>query len=171
MDGIPTKINMFNIYNTGNRLLGVSNEVTMPDLEALSETISGAGILGEIDDPTVGHFGAMPQEVPFRVLDEEAVGMMDPTAPVNLTLRAAQQVSTVDGAVVFKPMRIVMRGKNKSLSIGSVQQAQAMGTTITMELTYLLIELGGKPMVELDKLNSVFKLRGVDILAKAREMC
>ena len=171
MNGIPTKINMFNVYRSGNRLMGVSNEITLPDFEAMSDTISGAGILGEIDDPAVGHYGSMTQEVPFRVVDEDAVGMMDPTEPVNLTLRAAQQVSTVDGAVVFKPMRIVMRGKNKALSLGSVQQSNAMGTSITMELTYILIELDGKPMVELDKLNSVFKLRGIDILEKARGMC
>jgi len=171
MNGIPTKINLFNLYTQGNRMLGISDEVTLPDFEALSETISGAGILGEIDDPTVGHFGSMEQEVPFRVLDEDAVGLMDPTAPVNITLRAAQQVSTVDGAVTFKPMRVVMRGKNKSLSLGSVKQATAMSTSISMELTYILIELNGKPMVELDKLNGVFKIKGVDIMSKAREMC
>lgn len=171
MDGIPTKINMFNLYAAGNKLLGISEEVTLPDFEALSETISGAGLLGEIDDPTVGHFGSMEQEVPFRVLDEDEVDMMDPTKPVNITLRAAQQVSTVDGAVTFKAMRVVMRGKNKSLGLGKVKQAAAMGSSIKMELTYILIELAGKPMVELDKLNGVFKIKGVDILAKAREMC
>ena len=26
----------------------------LPDFEALADTISGAGILGELDDPTVG---------------------------------------------------------------------------------------------------------------------
>jgi P2 family phage contractile tail tube protein len=162
---------MFNVYRDASKLLGVSEEVTLPDFEALSETIAGAGLLGEIDDPTVGHFGSMEQEIPFRVLDEDAVDMLDPTKPVNITLRAAQQVSTVDGAVTFKAMRIVMRGKNKSLTTGKVKQSAMMESSIKMELTYILVEIDGKPMVELDKLNTVFKIKGVDILAKARAMC
>ena len=51
---IPTKINNYNVYNAGDKLLGVGDELTLPDFEATSETVSGAGILGEIDDPTIG---------------------------------------------------------------------------------------------------------------------
>ena len=76
---IPTKINNYNVYNDGEKLLGVGDELTLPDFEATSETISGAGILGEIDDPTIGHFGNMQLEIPFRTLDKEATNMMDQT--------------------------------------------------------------------------------------------
>ena len=54
MKTIPTKINRYNVYNRGNRLLGMGDELTLPDFEPSSETVSGAGILGEIDDPTPG---------------------------------------------------------------------------------------------------------------------
>ena len=43
---IPTKINNYNVYNEGEKLLGVGDELTLPDFEATSETVSGAGILG-----------------------------------------------------------------------------------------------------------------------------
>ena len=56
MKTIPTKINKYNVYNQGNRLLGTGDEVTLPSFEASSETVSGAGVLGEFDDPTVGYF-------------------------------------------------------------------------------------------------------------------
>ena len=74
---IPTKINNYNVYNAGDKLLGVGDELTLPDFEATSETVSGAGILGEIDDPTIGYFGNMQLEIPFRTLDKEATNMMD----------------------------------------------------------------------------------------------
>lgn len=32
MNTIPTKINRYNVYNKGNRLLGVGEEMTLPDL-------------------------------------------------------------------------------------------------------------------------------------------
>ena len=72
---IPTKINNYNVYNEGEKLLGVGDELTLPDFEATSETVSGAGILGEIDDPTVGYFGNQELEIPFRLLDKETADM------------------------------------------------------------------------------------------------
>ena len=35
----------------------------------------------------------------------------------------------------------------------------------------ILIEVDGKTVVELDKLNEVYKVNGVDVLAKIKEMC
>lgn len=81
----------------------------------MAETISGAGILGELDDPTVGHFSNMEMEIPFRVLDREATDMLDMTKAVRLTLRAAQQALTVEGDTEFRSMRVVVRGKSATL--------------------------------------------------------
>ena len=77
MNTIPTKINRYNVYNKGNRLLGVGEEMALPDFEPSSETVTGAGILGEIDDPTVGYFSNQELEIPFRLLDKETADMMD----------------------------------------------------------------------------------------------
>ena len=38
---IPSKINSYNVYNDAERLIGVGDEVTLPDFEAMAETISG----------------------------------------------------------------------------------------------------------------------------------
>ena len=42
MKDIPTKINKYNVYNDGDRLLGMGDEMSLPDFEASSETITGA---------------------------------------------------------------------------------------------------------------------------------
>ena len=41
----------------------------------------------QFDDPTVGYFSNMELEIPFRVLDQEAVDMLDQTKAVQLELR------------------------------------------------------------------------------------
>lgn len=171
MQGIPSKINMFNLYRDGNTLAGISGEVTLPDFEAISETISGPGILGEIDDPTIGHFGSQEIEIPFRAYTEDAFSMMNPGSNVNITLRGSIQVTTPGGGVDYVGMRVVVRGKCKSFTGGTVKQGGAMSNAVKLELTYIRIDLNGRNKVELDKLNSVFKLNGVDILAKARALC
>ena len=63
---IPSKINNYNVYNDnqGGRLIGVGAETTLPPFESMAETVSGAGILGEFDDPAVGHFSNIGDSVP-----------------------------------------------------------------------------------------------------------
>ena len=156
MNTIPTKINRYNVYNKGNRLLGVGEEMTLPDFEPSSETVTGAGILGEIDDPTVGYFNNQELEIPFRLLDKETADMMDMTKAVQLEIRGAQQTTNTEGDIEFRPMRVVVRGR---------------GGKITLTTLYILIEVDGKTVVELDKLNEVYKVNGVDVLAKIKEMC
>ena len=168
---IPTKINKYNLYNDTERLLGTGDEVTLPDFEAMSDTISGAGILGEIEDPTVGYFGNQEIEIPFRVVDKEAVDMMDMTKAVRLTLRGAQQTTNNDGDIEFRSMRVVVRGRDKKFSPGKVKNGSTMDTKITLTVIYIMIEVEGEQLVELDKLNEVFKIRGVDIIKKIKEMC
>ena len=146
MNTIPTKINRYNVYNKGNRLLGVGEEMTLPDFEPSSETVTGAGILGEID-------------------------MMDMTKAVQLEIRGAQQTTNTEGDIEFRPMRVVVRGRGGKLTTGKVKAGSPMDTAITLTILYILIEVDGKTVVELDKLNEVYKVNGVDVLAKIKEMC
>ena len=111
MNGIPTKINMFNVYRDVSKLLGLSGEVTRPDFEAISEAISGPGILGEIDDPTIGHFGSQELEIPFRTVIDSMFDMMNPGDQVNLTLRGSIQTNTPGGGVDYVGMRVIVRGR------------------------------------------------------------
>ena len=171
MTGIPTKINMFNVYRDANRLLGVSGEVTLPNFEAISESISGPGILGEIDDPTIGHFGSQELEIPFRTVIDGMFDMMNPGEQVNLTLRGSLQVTTSGGGVDYVGMRVIVRGKCKSATGGTVKQGAAMGSSVKLELSYIRIDLDDKPRIELDKLNCIYKINNVDILAKVRAQC
>uniref|UniRef100_A0AAU8B6H4 Tail tube protein n=1 Tax=Dulem virus 34 TaxID=3145752 RepID=A0AAU8B6H4_9CAUD len=171
MNTIPTKINRYNVYNTGNRLLGVGDEMTLPDFEPSSETVTGAGILGEIDDPTIGYFGNQEIEIPFRLLDKEAMDMMNMTKAVQLEIRGAQQTTNSEGDIEFRAMRVVVRGRGGKLTTGKVKAGSTMDTKVTLTVLYILIELEGSTVLELDKLNEVYKVNGVDVLAAIKELC
>lgn len=168
---IPEVIHDFNIYNNGSKVIGVTGEVSLPDFEAMTETISGAGILGEIETAIPGRYGSMEQEIPFRCVNTEYFKLINPTSPVALTLRGAIQYSRkTDGSTDYAGMRVVMRGRCKKISLGTVKQGGPMDSSITIELTYILIEINGKKKVELDKLNGVFKVNNKDLLAKVRKL-
>ncbi len=172
MYNIPSKINMFNVYKDGTQLVGISDEVTLPDFESLTSTISGPGILGEIDDPAIGQFGSMEMEIPFRTMDKDLFILSDDISSVDVTLRGAIQYTVnTTGATTEKGMRVVVRGKNKGLTGGKMKQGEGTGSSIKLELLYILIEIGGVTEIELDKLNSVYKIHGKDLLKKIRKLC
>lgn len=170
MKNVPDKINMFNVYKSGKQLIGITDEVSLPDLEALSETVSGAGILGEIDSPAIGQFGSIEIEIPFRVLDSDMFSLASPLEMVDLTLRASEQILAAQN-ITFKGMRVVTRGMFKGFTAGSVKAGSPTNSSVKLELIYYLIEVDGKKLIELDKLNSKYKINGKDILAKAASLC
>ena len=45
-----------------------------------------------------------------------------------------------------------------------------MDTSVTLNVSYILIEVDGNSLVELDKLNPTFKINGVDLMQRVREM-
>ena len=47
---VPERLVNFRVYNEGNDLLGVAT-VDLPSIEAMSDTVSGAGIAGEVESP------------------------------------------------------------------------------------------------------------------------
>ena len=171
MHEIPTKINKYNVYNEGDRLLGMGDELPLPGFESSSETVSGAGVLGEFDDPTVGYFSNQEMELPFRVLDRDAVDMLDQRKAVRLTIRGSAQSTNSEGDIVFHSVRVVVQGRMSKFELGKFKAGSGMEVKITLTLLYILIELDGEPMVELDKLNEVFKILGKDMLAEIKEMC
>lgn len=166
---VPEVINNYNVYNRGNVLVGVSGAVTLPNLDAITQEVSGAGVLGTYETSIVGMYGSMNQEVPFRILDSDIFSLMNPSELVDLTFRAsAQSTVKATGAIDYKGMRVVERGRLKSFTPGKMELGKQMDASITLELLYILIEIDGVTKLEYDKLNSVFVVNGVDLLEKVR---
>lgn len=167
---IATKINAYNAYLSGSKLIGLADEVTLPDFEAMTETLSGAGLLGEIDEPLLGHFKSIEMEIPFRTLNNDIFRLANAQSNVNVTLRmSTQTLNESDMKTDFIPSRVVIKGKNKSFSGGKVKQGNGTGSSIKIEVMYILIEVNGKSKFELDKINFVYKVDGKDLLDKVRK--
>jgi len=162
---VPEKINEYNAYLDGERMIGVVPDVNLPEIGMKASEVEGAGMLGVLDSPAIGQFESMEQEIKFNVLYSDAINMLNPLTAVNLTFRAAQQVYDKTGGYVFKGLRIVEQGRVKKFKPGKLKRAEGMEATITMELTYILVEVDGVTMLEIDKLNQKYIVNGQDMLA------
>lgn len=172
MGKIPTIVNMFNVYDTAaKRLIGISDTVSLPDWDQISETLSGPGILGEIDFGAIGHFSNQTFEIPFRSYDGDFFKFIDPSGVVGLTLRAGLQSVDESGNQVPIGTRIVVRGNFAGFSGGSVKQGESMKPSVSINLQYLLFVWDGQEKIELDKLHGVYKVNGKDVIAEYKALC
>lgn len=168
----PSVINQFNVYNVGNRLIGLTGEVSLPEINSKTTTVNGAGILGDIEEPVLGQMESMKITIPFLTITKGYFKLCNQLDAVDLTLRGAiQTMDTETAAAKMQQMRIVVRGKMASMTPGKVKGAEQMGSSVTLELLYFMIELEGEKMLEIDKLNPKFKVDGKDMLAPTRNMC
>lgn len=167
---IPEKVNDYNVYQDGNKMIGLAAEVELPSIKMKTSTIEGVGVGGEIDSPTIGQFESLETKLKFNTLYSSATDLMNPLNTVNLTLRAAQQVYDKTGGYDFKGLRVVEMGRVKKFKPGKIEKSEGMEATVTLELTYIMIEVDGEQLIEIDKLNGVYKVKGVDMLAKVRSL-
>ena len=167
---VPEKINEYNAYLDGEKMIGVVPDIDLAEIGMKASEVEGAGMLGVLDSPTIGQFESMEQEVVFNTLYSSAVDMLSPNEAVNLTFRAAQQTYDKNGGYAFKGTRVVERGRVKKFKPGKIEKGESMEASVTLELTYIMIEVDGEQLIEIDKLNGVYKRRGVDMLANIRSL-
>nr|WP_325300171.1 phage major tail tube protein [uncultured Dysosmobacter sp.] len=170
---LPEVLNHFNIYDDkASKLIGVSGEIELPELEAITDTLEGSGVLGEIEDPVTGQFASAKIKIPFAVLYESYFSILNTTKPPQLTLRASMQcMDPATGETGYYPIKIVVRGKASTSTLGKVVKGKKMEAEVEMEIMYIKIQINDTTVLELDKLNFKYVLNGEDMLAKIRSQC
>lgn len=170
---IPEVMNNYNVYDDrARKMIGISGEVELPELEAITDTVEAAGILGELEDPVTGQFASAKIKIPFSNLHEDIFNLMDTTNPPQLTLRGSMQVmNSATGGTDYVPVKIVVRGKATTSSLGKFVKGKKGEPEIELEILYIKVMINNKTTLELDKLNFVFVVNGKDMLAKVRSQC
>lgn len=110
---IPEKVINYMLYVDGNRSLTALVDADLSDIQFMSETISGAGIAGEIESTTLGYIQAMTLGLNFRTLIDENYSMLEQKA-YALELKAGIQSSDQsNGKLVTGKYRIMIKGYPK----------------------------------------------------------
>lgn len=169
---IPQVINRFNLYKNGKKMVGVTGEVTLPDITMLTDSLEGAGVGGNMDIPVIGLVDDMEMEIPYMSITNDTFLLMDPTEAADLMLCGAiQGMNSGTGTIGYLEFSIVVRGVVKSFKPGNVKSGAQMGSSVTLGLSYYKIVLDGKTQLEIDKLNSVYIVNGKDVIKEVRNMC
>lgn len=164
---VPEKLINFRVYLEGDDLLGVA-DATLPSLEAMTDTVKGAGLAGEVESPVLGHFKSMTVGLKWRTVNKNA-GKLSAQKAHQIDLRGAVQVyDSGEGAYKVVPIKAVVKGIAKKSSLGKMEVGAMQDTETELEVLYLKVTIDGEEAIELDKFAFICKIYGEDYLADVR---
>lgn len=158
----------FSVYEDSVEYVGMA-KASLPDLTALTQTISGAGIAGNVEAVILGHFDAMTLGLNFRTTTEQAIKLSEPRRH-TIDLRVVQQVEdTVAGAIEYQSVKHVFVVIPKKDAGGSIAPASPTDGSGEYAVRYWATSIDGKKKREIDPLNYICFVDGVDYLAGVRK--
>lgn len=165
---VPERLTAFRVYLDGSSDLKGVADIQLPSFEAMTETVKGAGIAGEYESPTLGHFQSMKLTLNWRTVSRETLRLLRQQAQ-RLDCRGAfQEYDAAAGAYRIRQTRVVVQGPPTKIEVGKFETGSPSDGSTEIEVLYIKIEIDGSIYVELDKLNYKCVIDGVDYLADIR---
>lgn len=155
------------MYEDGTEYMGTT-EVTLPDLEFVTEELAGAGISGKIQEVITGNMSAMTTTFNFRTVGKWTAKLLEPRMH-NIDLRVAQQnMETRDGITSVSSVKHVMKIKPKKITPGKVSAATTADASGEYAVFYYALYIDGEKVTEIDPLNFICVINGKDFLEDVR---
>lgn len=161
------KLINFRVYNDSKDLLGTA-DVQLPDIQAMTDSVKGAGIAGEVEVPILGHYSSMQVTINWRTLNGNTMALAKPMAH-QLEFRGAVQVYDAGtGKYSIVAQKIVVKAVPKKTGLGKMDSGSGQDSGSEFEVSYIKVWLDGDEKFELDKYNFICKIDGEDFLAEVR---
>ena len=164
---LPRKLKNLNLFNDANSYVGVVKSVTLPPLGRKMESYRGGGMNG----PVKADLGFSDDGIQFEWktggLDLIALRQFGAVNASGIALRFAgafQQDDTGDVSAV----EVVMRGRHETIEMGDNQPGEDTEHSITTTCSYYKLIVDNEEIIEIDLLNFIEKVNGVDMLEKQR---
>lgn len=165
MGKIATKTIQYSVYDRtdgGAKFVEDTSSYTRPDIEMMSDGLSGAGIMGEIDLPTLGQIDSMEIEIALNKTNERAIGMFAPGAHTAEIRWVTNVLNAATGESTVQANKDIVKYLPKSLSMGDIENNETNEGTLTGEVLTFQHIIDGKTVIKIDKLNNVFMVNGKD---------
>lgn len=167
-NSIPEKIINAKIYNADNELLG-TGELTLPSFDYIKETFSGLGIAGEIESPTIGHFGSLSLGITWNTLSDQAIELLSTKGHQLNVYSSVQFADRGSNELLKKPLKLIANTRPKKLGFGKVSPGKKMDNDTELEATSIQLWIDGNELIHVDKINFICTINGVDELEEVRQ--
>ncbi|MBS5840553.1 MULTISPECIES: phage major tail tube protein [Pseudomonas] len=165
---MPRKLKNLNMFNDGNNYLGVVKSVTLPVLARKMEAYRGGGMNGPVKADLGFSDDGIQLEWKTGGLDLIALRQFGAVNASSVALRftgAFQQDDTGE----ISSVEVVMRGRHETIDMGEAQPGEDTEHSITTTCTYYKLSVDNEALIEIDLLNFIENVNGVNMLEKQRE--
>lgn len=163
---LPKKLKNFILFNDGNAYLGEVPEVVLPKLAIKMEDYRGGGMPGTVK---------IDQGLEALTLEWTAAGYLADaikqfgTAKIDGAMLRLTQALQADDTEAIIPAEIVMRGRHAEIDFGTGKAGEMTAHKYKTELTYYKLSMEGVELVEIDVVNGIYIVGGVDRMAETRQ--
>lgn len=162
---LPKKLKNFLVFNDGQSYVGEVSEISLPKIAAKMEDYRGGGMLGEV-----------PIDMGLEKLEMEhtyggmVVGVLRQMGLVRhdgalLRFTGAYQDDQSGGVTAAE---LVVRGRHQEIDPGNAKPGADTEWKVKSVLSFLKWSIAGRVEVEIDLVNCVYIVGGVDRMAEIR---
>jgi phage tail tube protein FII len=170
---IPNHVANYSIFKNGRRLIGLA-DVTLPNLQNLTDSLKGSGIFGEMDMPVQAHFQAFSVTLNWITIVDAAVFATIQDGAVLDAWAAVQTHNSSTGHILHEGWRYTMTTVPKSFNLGKLEVGTKGEAVSEYELVGLRVLHDNKVRFELNKENAVCRwfdgTRMVDNARRIRQL-
>lgn len=154
----------YNIYTNENGRLDKiedTTEVKLPEVEMLSDTLKGSGILGEVDFPTFLQTGSMTLEISIRATNEKYGKLLGAR---SIEIRwVTDKIDTSNIKVGVDAHKAFIQCINKKFDEGKISEGEAQEGSLEYEVLAYKRTINGKEILNIDKFNNIFAINGKNL--------
>ncbi|XOQ09864.1 MAG: phage major tail tube protein [Serratia liquefaciens] len=163
---LPKKLKYLNLFNDGFNYMGIVSSLTLPKLTRKLEKYRGGGMNGAASIDMGLDDDALALEWSMGGIDELVLKQWGAVDAVPLRFAGSFQR---DDTGEVSAVEVVLRGRHKEIDFGEYKQGEDTETKVATECTYFKLTVDGKELIEVDIVNMVEKVNGVDRLAEHRK--
>lgn len=165
---LPRKLKNLNCFNDGNNYLGVVQSFTPPKLSRKMEAYRAGGMDGSVNVDLGMDDGALDVQWTIGGLVDSMLKQYGANKADACLLRFTGALQRDDTGDV-DALEIVIRGRHSEIDQGELKTGETSAVTIQTKCAYYKLSLNGQVIHEVDLLNMVCIVNGVDVLAKQRQ--
>lgn len=162
---LPRKLKGFNVFSAGESFLGEAKTITLPELKRLMEAYRGGGMSGPVK------IDLGQDEIQLKVVYggfmKSILRQYAATTHDAVQLRFAGGYQRDDSGLM-DAVEIVVRGRHEGLEFGDAEAGSDTEFTVTTACSYYKLTCNGEVLVEIDLINMVENVGGIDRLLALR---
>ncbi|MGV6473540.1 phage major tail tube protein [Azotobacter vinelandii] len=165
--GLPRKLKNMNLFNDGNSYLGESKTVTLPPLARKMEAYRGGGMNGPVKIDQGMSDDGIQLEWTLGGLDLIVLRQFGAITADAVLLRFAGAYQRDDTGEV-SAVEVVVRGRHEEINLGDAEPGEDTEVSLVTTCSYYKLIVDGNTEIEIDLLNMIEIVNGVDLLAAQR---